>query len=189
MSAPLVCFPLRLDWELAAGPAPEKGYPMPELVSQEAGASWDAGAGDVPDWLSGQGPVVKLAEIASALSWRVRVQRSRGSLPHARSGAPGPVKDTFAVRGWKMCGVGAAAVRRNFVAVRRADAWETVWLWGPGIGWFGLAGFRDLEQWLSAPLMPETWYQRIRTRVREQELAARQRAASRPKKAKTMEGL
>jgi hypothetical protein len=183
---PLVCFPLRIDAELAgvipAGEA-ERPFPAPEWSSRDPGRSGAAALAGAP------GPVAKLAQSASAALWTVRVQWSKGSMPHAVTGRPGPPKEAFAVRGWKVVDGDEGSVRRNFAAVYRGAAWDAVWLWGPGIGWFGLAGRTDLDAYLVDPMWPAEWFDAIRAWRAEQERAAKARAAARPKPVRSQDGL
>lgn len=129
-----------------------------------------------PAWCPG--PVLGLAQSASAAGWGVRVQWATGSLPHATTGKPGPVRESFAVRclrdAW-----GAWAVRRG-------DAWPFVWLWGETLSPFGLAGLTEMTEWLRDPdACDDRWYASIRARRAQQEIARKEAARLRPKKARS----
>lgn len=164
-----------------AGPVSEP-FPAPSVSSRIDAVDWP---GALPSGVVVPGPVVKLAETASAAGWRVRVQRSVGQLPHATHGRPGASREAFAVRGWAE----REGIRRSFVAVRRGLAWDAVWMWGPGIGWFGHAGMTQLMEYISDPMRDESWFAPIRAKRMEQERQAKQRAKDRPKKAKIAEGM
>lgn len=170
----------------------ERPFPPPAWTTREAERWWDWPEHAEACAAVAPGPVAKLAESASAASWRVRVQWAKGSLPHATHGAPGAVKESFAVRAWKTLDIpwhGGEFVRRNFAAVYRGGSWDAVWLWGPGIGWFGLAGREDLNAYLTDPMVPVGWFEGIRARRAEQAKRQKEAAAARPKKARSSEAL
>lgn len=132
----------------AAPPAADP-YPAPEVTSRE---EWDGGG--CPS------PVLKLAERAREASWDVRVQRSRGSAPHATTGRPGAVKWRYALvlsrddNAW------------SAYAVHDGASWTSVMLWGSTRPWFPLASVTDLAAYVDAGgEMDEAWYAGIRERV------------------------
>lgn len=153
--------------ELGQGypPAPaaeREAYPAPEVTSRD---EWD-GSG-CPS------PVLKLAERAREALWGVRVQRSRGSAPHATTGRPGAVKWRYAVVLGREDGAWSA------YAVYDGDGavWKSVMLWGSARPWFPFASVTDLAAYIDARgEMDEAWYAGIRQRAASSVARAKQRA-------------
>lgn len=112
MNAPLVCFPLRIEWEVANGltATPVPAYPPP-LTDSDTVLSIDAPR-----------PVTDLEMYAMQHGWTVRLTYSEGWEPHATHGRPGDKpKIKWAVR-----------MRRGSqraVAVRTEDKWSSFWTW------------------------------------------------------------
>lgn len=107
----LVCFPLRIDWELATGwkPAVEP-YPAPFVAAQQRPR------GEWPAVVSG------LYTLATEVGWEGTITYAVGHLPHATLGTPGDKpKQSWALRLRR--GV------RHAVAVRMGDAWSSLWTW------------------------------------------------------------
>lgn len=167
----LVCFPMRLDAELAGVLTAEEGaYPAPEVTSRD-------GAEPAGGW---PGPVEKLASDGCALGWRVRKQYARGHLPHAATGAPGAAQDSYAVR---LAREDADGARWGAWAVYRGGSWKHVWMWGSSLLPFGSGNVTDLRLWLVAPhRCSQDWFAAIRKRVAEQEKARKVAAAARPRR-------
>lgn len=110
--APLVCFPLRIDWEASSEyQAPVEPYPVPSAVGHFV---------TVEAWPQ---PVKSLVAWANASGWSALVTRAVGTMPHASYGTPTTEKESFAVR--------MAHGSRRAVAVRRGTAWDSFWTWGP----------------------------------------------------------
>lgn len=128
-------------------------YPEPLITSRDVvplpAWVWDA---ELP------GGLLKQAEKASKAGWEVRVQRSRGCLPHATHGTPGAVKTLHALILRKG---GASAY-----AIHDGTKWGSVVTWGVGAPWFaGMASITDLGEYLLAGgVMPKSWYAAIRAR-------------------------
>lgn len=107
----LVCFPMRIDWELATGYRPAVDpYPAPLVAVQERPrAEWPKVIGDL--WALGE-----------VHGWDSTVTYAVGYLSHASYGTPGDKpKQSWAVR-MKRGG-------RRAVAVRMGDDWESLWTW------------------------------------------------------------
>jgi len=165
VSGALACFPMRVDAELAGvlGDA-EAAYPAPEVSSL-------AGLMPPQGWPAA---VESLAAAGSVRGWDVRRQWARGCLPHATTGAPGAVQDSYAVRfareGW-----GAWTVRRG-------AGWPFVWMWGLTLLPFGLGNVTDLKTWLTfGGTNDPVFFDAIRVRVAEQEAARKAAALARPR--------
>jgi hypothetical protein len=123
-----------------------KAYPAPEVTSRQP---WD-GAGT-------PSAVLKQAERAVAASWDVRVQRSRGSVPHATTGRPGAVKTLYAL----VLGNGG----HSAYAVHDGGTWVSVMLWGRTRTWFPHASITDLGVYVDAcGVLGSEWYDAIRER-------------------------
>jgi ribosomal protein L37AE/L43A len=122
-------------------------YPAPEVTSRD---EWDRQGAPLA--------VAKQVQKAVAAGWQVRVQRSRGSLPHALHGTPTAVKTLHAV-----------IVRKgdaSAYAVYDGTKWSSVTTWGGGAPWFaGMASITDFAEYLAADgRMPKAWYTAIRKR-------------------------
>lgn len=135
-------------------------YPAPEVSSRD-----QAGGEAAPL------AVTRQAQKAAKAGWRVKVQRSRGCLPHASLGTPGAVKTLHAVIVTKD---GASAY-----AVHDGTKWSSVVTWGEGAPWFaGLASITDLAEYLAADgRMPKAWYAAIRKREAGKETKSKTRDA------------
>lgn len=137
-----------------------RAYPAPEVTSRQA---WGGEGAPLP--------VRKLAQRAAEAGWNVRVQRSRGSLPHATHGAPGAVKTTYAVV--------ASSGRRSFYAVNDGTTWKTIMVWSDTISWFPSCSVTDLYQWIKGHDHDQwpAWIEAIKKRVAEQEALKKRREA------------
>lgn len=153
------------------GQAPEvavvrEPYLAPEVTSRE-------GLEPPDGWPVG---VARLVVAGLASGWRVERTWARGCLPHATTGCPGDVKDSYAVRlarpGW-----GAWAVMRG-------DSWKFVWIWGDSLLPFGLCNMTELRAWLDQPARDESWYALVRERAFLADERRKASAAARPKKAR-----
>lgn len=110
---PLVCFPMRLDWEMAQGPMVRpQTFPSPLVTSLDG----QEGSMVVPD------PVEGLRAYAAALGWRAAVRYSEGWVPHGTTGVPIGPKVLWSVR----MSLGASYA----VAVREDATWRTLWTVG-----------------------------------------------------------
>lgn len=140
------CVPMTVVYE---GEAEAEAYPAPEVSSRDP---WDGtGAPDV---------VVKLAERAVAALWGARVQRSRGSRPHALTGAPGVVKWRYAVV--LTGGEGGSCA----YAVHDSGEWESVMLWSATRSWFPHASITDLAGYIDTRGdVDDAWFDAIRARL------------------------
>lgn len=157
---------------------PRTPYPEPEITSRDAdggaasanaeGASVNAKAFTFP------GPVLVLAAEADVLGWGVVTARARGCSPHATTGRPGAVRDSFSVR--------FAAGTWQGYAIYVGSAWESIMVTGASLPPFGKMGRTELGVWLADPDQPDSWYDAIRARRTAQALAAKQRARTAPRK-------
>ena len=110
--APLVCFPMRLDWEKTRPGVLPDSFPAPTVTSHEP----------VPDRMPG--PVAALVRLAESRGWTVLVTYSLGYEPHARLGTPSAKpKAKWALR--------MSSGTRRAIAVRTDDAWSSFWDWSP----------------------------------------------------------
>lgn len=94
-------------------------YPEPEVTSR----------------MGIEGPerkaVTDLIKLARMFGWMVTVTYARGCFPHGTTGAPGPVKDSLAVRLTRVGGWRAVAV---YAGSDKSWAWDTLalqslWFW------------------------------------------------------------
>jgi hypothetical protein len=135
---PLVCFPLRADWEQVklrenhpngvpyqyrqnSGEYREQyqelltsrpTFPIPTVTSDDP----------VPEVMPG--PVAGLLRLAESKGWTVLVTYSKGHEPHATYGTPSAKpKAKWALR--------MINGDRRAVAVRTDDAWSSFWDWAP----------------------------------------------------------
>lgn len=69
-------------------PEPEQAYPAPEHTSRDP---W-------PEGFTTPGPVLQLRKLAETEGWSVRLQYSRGRMPHAGTGRPGALVHTVALQ-------------------------------------------------------------------------------------------
>lgn len=91
-------------------PAPREPYPVPEIPAH------------ITDDYMGKRAVLMTVALARSLGWDVVVTRARGCWPHRTTGAPGPQRDSLAVR-MRRDGIPAAAV---YVQGTSTWAWETL---------------------------------------------------------------
>jgi hypothetical protein len=170
---PLVCFPLKIDWENTLPPTMEE-FPAPVLHSRMSRAL----TFPMPD------PVLKLSEFAREHSWEVRVQYSQGHQPHAKTGRPGALKDVIGLR------FGAHPVTdRQAYAIYMRNAgggtwtWDSVVIWGPDLPPFGGCGIEHLKHYLTQPgMLPQDlkgWVAQIRMQRADQAEQAKVRAKER----------
>lgn len=133
---PLVSMPLRIDWEKACGEVAADGedYPAPHVDSR-----YDI---EVP-WPSS---LMRMRAFAHAHGWRSVSQYSRGCMPHAVTGKPGPVKDWYALR---LAAPGG--VRRAWM-VHDGMKWTGVGIFGEGVPVLtGELGVTAIQQWIIGP--------------------------------------
>jgi len=117
--APLVCFPLKIDWQMASAV---------QVISEAVGAAITASYPkplikiNVPSMADNPAPVRGLFSYALMQGWSGEVTHSRGFVPHATHGTPGEkAKDVWAVRLWRN-GQQARAVRHD-------GTWNCFWSW------------------------------------------------------------
>jgi hypothetical protein len=105
-------------------------YPAPEVSSRQGMVH------------SAKKAVWELETLARTLGWSVETTYARGCFPHATTGAPGPVKDSLAVRMTR----GAVRAVAVYVGAGKTWAWDTLAVQVPG-AWpdrfATLAGFVD----------------------------------------------
>lgn len=148
--------------------APVRGqpYPAPSVTSRDA----------VPGDVSWPGPVSLLLNEADGRGWRTAPAYAKGCMPHATTGRPGAERESwsvlFARDGWQG------------YAIYSASAWQSIMVAGVTLPPFGKLGRTELSAWLAEPDRPASWYDEIRKRRADQAAAAKERAASRPKKGK-----
>lgn len=148
-------------------------YPAPVVTSREAapsGTVW-------PD------AVLALQVRAAAAGWDTMRQYSRGRMPHATTGRPGPVKDWFCVR------MRSADGSRAAYAIHDGTAWKSLCVWGGGLAPYMDIGVTELNEWIAGVPDPAAWVDSIRARRVEQECQRKLKAKERPKPAKSGEGL
>lgn len=158
---------LRSDAASAVAPAPVSGlpplgqghpprntsgrvsFPAPEISSRD---EWDGE--------SAPSALAKVAQRIAAAGWRVKVQRSRGCPPNAATGAPGAVRDLYALI------VQSPDGKASAYAVRDGATWSSVMLWGATLPWFAIGSISDLTEYVAAGgQMPPEWFDAIRTRI------------------------
>jgi hypothetical protein len=167
---PVVCFPLRIDWELAGGAQKERrAHPEPEEVGE-----WVRELSDVPS------AVLKLAERAREASWDVELRYARGTGVHGSTGAPTSLRHSIAVRAARP--IDGAQIRAVYASpVRGAAAWSwvSVWIWSPELPHFGLCSQAELVEWIEGVTGLGAWVAGIRERVRAAEEADEEQKAAR----------
>lgn len=121
MDDTLVCFPMRIEWEMTLPPRPAEDYPEPVHTSRD---SWM-----IPLPTS----VMRLAEFAREAGWDVRTQFSRGCTPHGATGRPGPLRDLIGVTfgNHPMTNRLAVAIYARPVG-GRSWTWQSMVIAGPG---------------------------------------------------------
>lgn len=128
-------------------------YPAPEVTSRD-------------DW-NGEGApsaFLKNAQKVRAAGWRVKVQRSRGCPPNGGTGAPGVVRDLFALITQSPDGRACA------YAIHDGKQWASIMLWGAELPWFPSASVSDLLEYVAdGGRKPKGWYSAIRKRIADQE--------------------
>jgi hypothetical protein len=105
----LMCFPTRVDWEMAKPPADLEKFPAPLVTSNDG----------QEDALVHPGPVDALAEFARTCGWETKITYAEGWVPHAKLGTPLGPKALWAVR------MRRGTVRA--VAVRTDGTWTSLW--------------------------------------------------------------
>jgi len=108
----LVCFPTRVDWEMAQPPADLESFPVPLVTSKDG----------QENAIQHPGPVDDLAAYGVNAGWTCDITYSEGWVPHATTGKPLGPKVLWAVR---MVRDGVRAV-----AVRTGDQWTSLWVIG-----------------------------------------------------------
>jgi hypothetical protein len=109
---PLVCFPMRIDWENLNPPTPDP-YPAPSQPACEM---------PIETWPA---PVEQLAALAATLGWAIEaVKQARGYLPHSSYGTPGNAEKTS----WS---IRMSRGQERALAVRMDAAWTSFWHWSP----------------------------------------------------------
>lgn len=133
-------------------PTSPEAYPPPEWTSRDGL--------DVP----APGAVLDVATRARQLGWDVRTQTSRGARPDARTGRPLKVA-TY----WGLV-LSFDSGRRAAYAVRDADTWKSIMLWGSDFPFFPLASVTDLRAYIETrgDVGPD-WFDAIRGRIADAE--------------------
>jgi hypothetical protein len=207
---PLVCFPLRIDWENAQRPraqmSPQEAWlageevegkaphPEPEVVG-----GWRTDSAHRVSWglkpLEGEGvevypaPVLKLAEHARETSWEVRMRYTRGHGMHATQGKPIALRHMIALAFGRhpMTDRQAVAVYEKPVS-GGTWSWST-WVMGPDLPACGALLLAELEEFLAEPQLPVEWFAEKRRGAERKAREAKERAKARPKKARAVEAL
>lgn len=130
--APLACFPMRIDWEMASGYTPEaEPFPAPSVTS----------ADPIPDEAVKPGPVADLEVFAQSVGWATHTAYAYGCMPHATHGTPLAPRASWSVK--------MARGTERAVAVRRGDDWDSFWYWSPVVFFTqasGLGTFKEAIQ-------------------------------------------
>lgn len=181
---PLVCFPLRTDWEGTLPGGLREPFPAPALPFRQSRAL----TFPIPS------AVLALAGYAREQSWEVRTQYSQGNVPHGTTGKPSVLKDVIGLR----FGAHPMTDRQAYAVYSRnasgaAWTWSSVMIWGPDLPPYGGCGITDLKEFLREPDRPApnmlAWVGVIRHRRERQEIEQKARAKAAPKKSANREGL
>lgn len=148
-------------------------YPAPEVTSREV----------VPVGVVWPNVVTALRDRALTAGWMAMRQYSRGQMPHATLGTPGPVKDWYCVR------MRSADGSRAAYAIHDGTAWKSLCVWGGGLAPCMDIGVTELNEWIAGVPDLFAWVDAIRARRAVQAECAKIRAAARPRPAKSGEGL
>ena len=125
-----------------AGPRPEPDTPA-EYPDVAVGSRSPRPAGVITPT-----PVLKLQEDAQGFGWRVHLQYAKGWMPHATTGRPTKLVETFCLRLHAHPGTR----RQALAAYTMPDkAWKLVYVWGPDLPPYGELNVTDLREFLSAP--------------------------------------
>lgn len=144
--APLVCFPLKIDMQMANPADTHEPFPAPRRTSRA----------DPPKGYAIPRSAMQLAEFAREASWEVRVQVSEGRFPHGSTGRPGALKEVIALR----FGEHPMTDRRAYAVYSRMASggtwgWSSFMIWGPDLAPFAGCFLADLKAYLGmAPEMP-----------------------------------
>jgi hypothetical protein len=185
---PLVCFPMRAEWEKTLPPAEKDPHPEPEFVSawaSSAEAAVDLGIeGAMPMPL----PILRLAERARESAWEVRARYARGHGMHATQGKPTALRHSIALAFGRH-----PLTDRQAVAVYEKPvsggtwSWSSIWVMGPDLPPCGALSLAGLEEFLEDPQCAPEWFAGFVQHRAEQDAAAKKRAKERPKKARSAE--
>lgn len=172
LEPPLVCFPLRGEWEALRG-SERAAYPAPERTSR------DGAPADIPS------AVGKLAQFAREASWEVRVQESVGNVPHGSTGRPTGLKRLIALR----FGAHPMTDRQAYVVYETTVnkvAWKprSIMIWGPDLNPYAHCGMNELRTYLRDLTWHDTrqinaWVAAIEKARREVEAFQKRRTAAR----------
>lgn len=146
---------------------PEVIHPAPEQVGGEMPSV-------MPD------AVLRLSELAREAGWEVGVTYARGTGVHGSTGRPTSLRHSLAVRCHHPL-FGLSAVALYVRPVTASGTWSrgSVWLWGPSLPHFRLAGFTELKEWLrEGGQVGAEWYAAVRFAVAEAEEAGREQKES-----------
>ncbi len=110
------------------------------------------------------GPVDQLLTAAARAAWSTGVRHSRGGVVGG-NGKQLVDADLWSVR-FRRGGFAGYAVRRG-------DAWDSVWVSGEALPPFGLLGVTALREWLTDPERPAEWYEAKRGEEAARKLAAK----------------
>lgn len=182
---PLVCFPLRTDWEGTLPVGLREPFPAPALPSRQSRA------------LTFPTPsaVLALAEYAREQSWEVRTQYSQGHVPHGTTGKPSALKDMIALR----FGRHPMTDRQAYAVYSRNASggtwtWTSVMIWGPDLPPYGGCGITEIKAYLTLCADTDSvamgmWVRDLKEIRRNAEVLRKARAKAAPKKSGTKEGL
>lgn len=142
-------------------------YPAPEHTSRDP---WPAG-------LVAPKAVTDLAKLGTTNGWATTTTYSRGCLPHATTGAPGPVADWFAVR------MLHPETRARFVAIYSvrgtAKAWDSTLILSPSIPPYTGCNITEAKKLITVSgLVPPSFLDEVRARL----AGAKAKAKAAPKK-------
>lgn len=158
---PLVCFPMRFEWEIAQGRLIQRCTQRnctvcagpPRVTDRDM--AWPAPMVDShpvePDFM-GKRAVVDMVALATAHGWHHEVTHAQGSYP-SLGRHPGPPMHSLAVRLWR------GAERAVAVYVEAASGWEwkTLYRWDIGARPHAVLGVEAFLTAISGPLCKPVW--------------------------------
>lgn len=138
--------------------------------------------------------VLSLEKFARAWLWDVRMQYSRGQVPHATTSRPGVVKDLIALRFARL------KTRRQAYAVYSRNmvggswVWSSVMIWGPDLPPYPDCSITELHEYLEmAPDWSqerlEGWVRELRTQKAAKASTAKERVRARGSVSREREGM
>jgi hypothetical protein len=137
-------------WHPTVGyPAPGQGvrplqpaaeaFPAPQLTSRE-----------ISDIGHDLAPVAHLAALAQEYGWGVKIQSSRGNMPHGTTGKPTALRNLIGVR----FGGHVDTPRQAYAVYSKPVAggtwtWSSVYIWGPDLPPYGGCGITELREFIT----------------------------------------